>query len=108
GVIMISGHVGPFSAAGQLVALSGVPTTVLVERLEPPRLHAFVAGLRESFGLRLLPADRAAIREALASLRRDEVVGMMCDRDVAGTGEPLPFFGRPPRLTTAAATFARR
>ena len=108
GVIMISGHVGAFSAAGQVVALNGAPTTVLVERLQPPRLHNLIAGLRESFGLRMLTADRAALREVLTRLRQNEVIGLMCDRDVVGTGELLPFFGRTTRMTTAAATIARR
>jgi phosphatidylinositol dimannoside acyltransferase len=108
GVIIASGHVGAFSAAGQLLALNGAQTTVLVERLQPSELHDFVARRRESFGLRMLPADRTALRQVFTRLRRNEIVCMLCDRDVAGTGELLPFFGRPTRMTTAAATIARR
>jgi phosphatidylinositol dimannoside acyltransferase len=108
GVIVITGHMGAFPSAGQLIALNGAPMTVLVERLNPPQLHDFVARLRESFGLRMLPADRAALRQVITRLRHNEIVSMLCDRDVAGTGELLPFFGHPTRMTTAAATIARR
>ncbi len=108
GLIMVSAHVGAFSSAGQIVGLSGVPTTVLVEQIQPPALHDRLSRLREKFGLRMLVADRSAIRHIMSALRHNECVGMMCDRDVAGTGELLPFFGKETRVTTAAATIALR
>jgi len=108
GLIMVTAHLGPASYAMQLLATRGTPISVLVEPLEPPKLHELVAGLRGAFGLHMVRAERTAVRYVLAALRRGEIVGIASDRDVAGSGEILPFFGRPARMTTAAATFALR
>jgi lauroyl/myristoyl acyltransferase len=108
GLIMITSHVGSPATAGQIVAAQGVPCTVVVEQLNPPELHDLVAKARSAFGLRMLPIGPDAAKELLSALRRNEIVGILCDRDVAGTGELLPFFDRPALVTTAVATLARR
>jgi KDO2-lipid IV(A) lauroyltransferase len=108
GAIVVSAHVGSYSVAGQLFAFRGCPTGMVVEPLQPPELFARVAALRSRFGARLIPADRSAVRAILTALRANEVVGMMCDRDVTGSGEMMSFFEQPARLSFAPATFALR
>ncbi|HZT07095.1 MAG TPA: lysophospholipid acyltransferase family protein [Chloroflexota bacterium] len=108
GVIMVSAHVGSPVAAGQVLAVRGVPTSVVVEPIQPPRLFHLMTRVRGSFGLRFIPSDRSAVRDIVRALRQNEVVGMMCDRDVAGTGMPLAFFGKETSVTTAPATLALR
>lgn len=108
GVIMVSAHVGTPSTAGQLLALRGLCTHVVVEPLRPPALFDFMAEIRQQAGLRLIPTGPRAIREILTALRRNEIVGIFGDRDVAGSGETLPFFDRATRMSTAAATLALR
>ncbi|MBM2810412.1 MAG: lipid biosynthesis acyltransferase [Chloroflexi bacterium] len=108
GVIMVGGHIGPTSLAAQHIAIHGPQLTAVVEPLHPPRLHNLVAELRGAHGLGLVVSGRSAVREMLGRLRRNEVVGIMCDRDVAGSGEPHAFFGQSTRITEAAATFALR
>src|SRR5436190_11497514 len=108
GVIFATLHLGAPGAAGHAVTMRGTPVNVLVEQLHPPALHQFVAELRAALGYRMLVADRGSLRATLAALRRNEIVGILCDRDVAGTGELLPFFCKETRVTTAAATLARR
>jgi len=108
GVIMVTAHVGAPSVTGQLVALHGVQANVVVEPMRPAALHRLINHLRGAFGIRTLPIDASTVRHIVAALRRNEVVGILADRDVAGSGEILPFFGRPTRVTTAAATLARR
>lgn len=108
GVIMAISHIGPSSIAGQLVGTRGTPTAVVVEPLRPPAMHRLIVGQREAFGVRMIPADRSAVREIVSMLRGGGIVGIACDRDVAGSGETFPFFGRSTRVTTAPATLARR
>jgi KDO2-lipid IV(A) lauroyltransferase len=108
GVIMVTCHAGTPSAGGQLIALHGVATTLVVEPLEPNRLHDLVAGLRGVFGVRIITVGHESLREIIAALRRKELVGIVADRDVAGSGRELPFFGVPTRVTTGAATLALR
>jgi KDO2-lipid IV(A) lauroyltransferase len=108
GVIMVSGHVGTPSTAGQLLALRGLPTHVVVEPLRPAALFQLMVEIRQQAGLRLIPTGPRAVREVLGALRRNEIVGIFGDRDVAGSGETLPFFDRATRMSTAAATLALR
>ncbi len=108
GVILVSAHVGCPSAAGQLFRIRGIPASVVVEELQPPELYQRVAALRGRFGARLIPANRSAVRAIISALRANEIVGIMADRDVTGSGEMMPFFGRPARLSPAAATLALR
>jgi KDO2-lipid IV(A) lauroyltransferase len=108
GVIIVSAHVGSFSVAGQLFAVRRHPAAVVVEPLQPPELFARVAALRSRFGARLIPADRSSVRAILTALRANEIVGMMCDRDVTGSGDMMPIFGRPARVSFAPASFALR
>jgi KDO2-lipid IV(A) lauroyltransferase len=108
GVVIASAHVGPFSVAGQVVAMRGAPTAMVVENLQPPGLFQRVSALRGRFGARLIPTNSAAVRAILTALRSGENVGIMCDRDVNGSGDVVSFFGQPTRLSAAAATFALR
>jgi KDO2-lipid IV(A) lauroyltransferase len=108
GVVLVGAHVGPISVAGQLLGVRGVPTTVIVEVLQPAPLHRLVSELRSHFGLRLVPQGPTVVRQVLLALRQGGVVCLAADRDVAGTGDELPFFGHHTRVTTAPATLARR
>ncbi|MEA2639767.1 MAG: phosphatidylinositol dimannoside acyltransferase, partial [Chloroflexota bacterium] len=109
GMIMATAHLGSAPYAMQLIETVGsVPVAVLVEPLQPPEMFDLVARLRAAHGMRMIRAEPTSVREVLAALRRGEIVGIASDRDVAGTGELLPFFGRPTRMTTAAAAFALR
>jgi lauroyl/myristoyl acyltransferase len=108
GIIIATAHLGQPSNASQLFLLRGIPASAIVERLEPPALHELIAGMRGHYGMRMLPLGPTALRGAVAALRRGELVGIVSDRDVAGTGEIFQFFGRPTRVTTAPAAIARR
>jgi KDO2-lipid IV(A) lauroyltransferase len=108
GVVLVTAHLGQPHIAGQLIVARGVPGTVIVEQLEPPQLHALVARIRGHFGLHMVALGAHALRDAVTALRRQELVVILCDRDVAGTGEVIPFFGHPTRVTTAPAALARR
>jgi lauroyl/myristoyl acyltransferase len=108
GVVVVSAHLGNPSAAGQLFAIRGFPTSMVVEDLQPAELFERVTALRGRFGARMIPGDRSAVRAILTALRENGVVGIMADRDVKGSGDMMPFFGQPVRLSPAAATFALR
>jgi lauroyl/myristoyl acyltransferase len=108
GILMVTCHAGTPAAAGQLIALRGVPSTLVVEQLQPRPLHDLVARVRGAFGVRIVTIGRDSARDMIAALRRKELVGIVSDRDVAGSGRDLPFFGKVTRVTTAAATLALR
>ena len=108
GAIMVGGHISSVSLAGQAVAAAGYPITCVAERVEPPELDVLLHRLRSAGGIRMLPLETDSSRALLAALGRNEVVGLVMDRDVAGTGVEVPFYGAPARLPGGAALLAIR
>jgi KDO2-lipid IV(A) lauroyltransferase len=93
---------------GQMLPALGYKTTALLEPFEPPELYEFFARLRQSMGARLLPAGTAALRELLLALRRKEVIGLVTDRDVTGSGPMVPFFDAKTRFPDGGAALSVR
>jgi lauroyl/myristoyl acyltransferase len=107
GVLLVTAHLGSVSLVGQMVALGGCPANVVVEAL-PPRLLALLQGPRASHGITPLPAGPGLLRAIVAALGRNEVVGLLSDRDVLGNGIAVTFFGTPTRLPGGAAGLGLR
>ena len=108
GVVLSSAHLGNPEMVMQALGPFGVEPMVLTEPLEPPRLHELVHRVREHTGVPFVPIDRAGLRRALAHLRAGGALGVLADRDVLGTGRPLPFFGERAALPWGAVELARR
>jgi KDO2-lipid IV(A) lauroyltransferase len=108
GVILALPHLGGWEWAGRWMVDQGHPLTVVVEPLEPPELFDWFAGLRRSLGMNVVPLGRAAGGAVLRALRRNEVVCLLCDRDLQGGGIPVEFFGEPTTLPAGPATLSLR
>ena len=108
GAIMVGVHLSSVALAGQVVAARGYAVTSIAERVEPPKLMTLLTRLRSGGGVRVLPLGSNSLRELLAALRRNEVVGLVADRDVSGTGVEVEFFGASTRLPAGAALLAIR
>ena len=80
----------------------------LVEPVDPPEFLEFFRRHREGLGARMLPVGKSALRELFLALRRNEVVGLVTDRDVTGTGPTLEFFGEPTQFPDGIAALAVR
>jgi KDO2-lipid IV(A) lauroyltransferase len=102
GLILATAHFGNFDLVGQVLAGRGFRVTALAEPLKPPELFRLVNALRNSRGLSFEPVGPAALRSVLRALRRGEIVGLACDRDLQGNGLKLPFFGEETRLPAGA------
>jgi lauroyl/myristoyl acyltransferase len=96
-VVFVTAHFG--SMAGAATVLGDhcrVPITGPMETIGDPELQRLLLRARESGGARIVGLDQA--RRALrGALMRGEGVGLVADRDIAGGGLPVIFFGR---LTT--------
>lgn len=107
GVILVSAHVGNIDVVGQLPLTYGVPITGPVEHIKPERLFQYVRELRQSHGVRLLPSD-GPLMEMFRALKRGEIVGLPCDRDIADNSREFEFFGALARLPDGAVRVALR
>lgn len=108
GCLLVSPHLGDINYYAELFVASGLPVNVLVEELQPPRLSELVVELRRRRGVNVIVGGRGALREIYRALDRNEIVALISDRDVAGDGEEVTFFGRPARMPGYAFTIAAR
>ncbi len=106
GVIVLSAHLGNFSVVARYPALRGWPTAIIAERIHPPALDAFMVRLRSVDGLEIISQGPEAARPILKVLRRKGVLILAADRDIAGNGYPVPFFGTTAHLPAGPVLLA--
>lgn len=102
GVIAGTAHFGSFNLVIQVAAMYLKTETIVAhERLKPEKLFHYVAALRRSQGIEMVPVD-VAPRAMIKALRAGHIVGLVFDRDVTGTGPIVNFFGAPAQLPDGA------
>lgn len=108
GVILALPHLGGWEWAGRWAADLGNKMTVVVEPIEPPKLFEWFADLRRKFGMTVIPLGPDAGSAVLKSLRNNEVLCLLSDRDITGGGIEVEFFGERTTLPAGPATLALR
>ena len=108
GAIVASAHLGSVAFVAQAVPALGFPTTGLTEAIEPPELYAFFARQRMGHSFRIFPVGTAGLREVVHTLRRNEVVGLITDREFGGPSVLVPFFGQPTSFPEGVAALSLR
>lgn len=108
GVVLASAHLGVPDLAAQLSLARGVPLTLIVEQLQPPRLHDWFTHKRSIQGLAIETATSSGLRAAFRALQKGEAVAVTIDRAIQGNGIVTPLFGEPSLLPTGAAEMALR
>jgi phosphatidylinositol dimannoside acyltransferase len=108
GAILCLPHLGGWDFGGAWLANRGYPITVVVEPLQPPELLEWFADLRRSLGLTVVPLGPAVGPVVIKALARNEVVALLCDRDLTGVGPEVRFFGERTRLPAGPATLGLR
>jgi KDO2-lipid IV(A) lauroyltransferase len=81
------------------------PVTAPMETIADPELQRLLRRARESGGVRTVDLSLAR-RELRGALGRGEGVAIVADRDIAGGGTEVPFFGLPARLPVGPALLA--
>jgi phosphatidylinositol dimannoside acyltransferase len=109
GAIMAMPHLGGWEWSGFWVTqVQQRPVTAVVERLEPPELFEWFVGLRRSFGFEVVAVGPEAGPATARALRSNHTLALLCDRDLAGTGPEVEFFGERTTLPGGPATLALR
>ena len=107
GAILAMPHIGAWDHGGAWLA-GQYPLTVVAEKVDPPELFEWFCRQRAKSGMTVVPLDNDAGGKLIAALRRNEVVGLLCDRDIAGGGVEVEFFGEKTTLPAGPATLALR
>jgi KDO2-lipid IV(A) lauroyltransferase len=108
GIVMALPHVGSWEWGGALLALEGMPMTAVVERIEPEELFEWFLDQRRRMGLTGVPLGEGSSMAMLRALKAGALVGLVSDRDLAGNGVEVEFFGERTTLPGGAATLALR
>lgn len=107
GAILITPHLGNWEFMAARVSAAGFPLTVVGRDAANPAVAEFVSWLRTSAGTRVLP-KRQSLRNVLAVLRENEVLGILPDQHAGEGGVVHPFFGVPTPMHAIPALLARR
>ncbi|HUF33566.1 MAG TPA: phosphatidylinositol mannoside acyltransferase [Acidimicrobiales bacterium] len=108
GAILALPHLGSWDYGGAWLARNGYPLTVVVEPLDPPELLEWFADLRQGLGMEVVPLGLSASTAVMRTLRANGYVALLSDRDIAGGGVEVEFFGERTTLPAGPATIAIR
>jgi phosphatidylinositol dimannoside acyltransferase len=108
GTILALPHIGSWEYGGAFLATQDLPMTAVAERVEPPALFDYFVEQRAAMGLTIVPLDQRSGGTLLATLRDGGLVGLLCDRDIEGTGIEVEFFGERTTMPAGPATLALR
>lgn len=108
GAILALPHLGGWEWAGRWLAQRVGPITVVVEAIEPQELFDWFAGMREDGGMRVVALGPSAGSAVIKALRDNQVVCLLCDRDIQGGGVEVEFFGERTTLPAGPATIGLR
>lgn len=104
GVLVLTAHLGAWELSSFYHSLMGYPMSMVIRRLDNPRVDAFVDGIRSLHGNRALHKDDFA-RGLLSAMKRGETVGILMDTNMTPPqGVFVPFFGH---LACTASGLAR-
>ena len=109
GPILALPHLGTWEwAAWWLALVPKFKVTAVVEPLEPPEVFEWFVGFRESLGMNIVPLGADAGKASVRALRQGDVLCLLTDRDIAGNGVVVEFFGEKTTLPAGPATLALR
>jgi phosphatidylinositol dimannoside acyltransferase len=108
GVVIGTPHLGNWDLGAAWFASRGYQPTTVVEPIEPPELFEWFCSYRRELGMGIVPLGPDAGSVLLRKLREGLMVGLVCDRDLAGNGVGVDFFGERTTFPAGPATLALR
>ncbi len=106
GVIVVTAHLGNWEMGATLLALRGLPMTIVTLEEPTSDLQGWRAEHRRRLGIKTItvgPGHDFAFVEMIQALRRNEVLAMLIDRPYPGTGTAVNLFGSATEFSTGPA-----
>ncbi len=110
GAIVALPHVGNWEVAGLVGQDIGVHVVAVAEDLPDSDVTRWFVAKREELALEIIVADgsKDLISDLKGRLEAGQVVALLCDRDVLGTGIEVEFFGETTSVPSGPALLAIR
>ena len=109
GPMLVLPHLGSWEwCAFWLTRVKHVPVTAVVEQIDPPALFDWFADFRRGIGMEIVPLGPEAGRAIMTAIREAHIIALLCDRDIAGGGVEVTFFGEKTTLPGGPAVLALR
>ncbi len=108
GVLVVSCHMGSYEIAAAIWSATLAPVSLFAEEVEPRPLFEWYRDTRARLGVSVLSLGLGGLRKVTQALKDQELVITAIDRDITGTGQEMPFFGRPARIPFGPAAIALR
>jgi phosphatidylinositol dimannoside acyltransferase len=103
-LILLGMHLGAIEMPGFYAVHRLGVVVAPMESVPNPRIQRWVFSTRAKVGVRIVGLEDA--RELVATLRRNEPVGLVADRDITGGGIEADLFGAPTRIPAGPAFLA--
>lgn len=107
GLISVTAHIGNWEVGAAATASEGLPIHTTALQFSDEGVNRFFAGLRESGGIRLLRPGHVA-RQCFRVLNSGEMLALVADRDIDGSGFPVTLFGMEVKIPRGPAEIAAR
>lgn len=108
GVLTVAAHMGSWEIVAAIWSATVAPVSLFAEVLEPPEMYEWYRETRGRLGISVLPLNNRGLRQVVEALKANEMVVTALDRDIAGTGMEMEFFGRPTTISTGPAALSLR
>ena len=106
GVVLGLAHCGNWNFAACGVARAGLPIFTIAAKQRNAHINDWMVHLQERVGVSVIERGKDSLREALARLRRGEILAIMTDIRQRNQLH-IPFLGRQVELGKGMAAFAR-
>jgi len=109
GGVLATMHMGNWDAGGRWVAKRW-PLTVVVEVLRPRMIFDRFVEHRRALGMTIVPLERGGdpIGKCAEQLKKGEMIALVADRDLSGSGIEVTMFGRKTKVPAGPAVLALR
>ncbi len=107
-IIAVSAHTGNAELAIQAINSHGRRFVAIVEAQRPPEWSRYLLKLRSAKGGTFYQSDFGGVRAGIEALKHGDVLGLMGDRDLQGTGVCVEICGRKARIPRGPWELARR
>lgn len=105
GAIIVTAHLGNWELGGLILSMLGFPSVAVALPHKERPVNRLFNQQRESRGIKVIPTH-LAIRRCLETLKNNEIVAIVADRDFSMNGMMLDFFGRQAMIPKGAAVFS--